>query len=223
MVERFSDPLPAFTATAFSCSKYSAEPVDECLRSDAGQPTERSHAGRRERPMRTDSLAYTSATVARGSLRTSRKTCSIPFFTTKAEGLGLGLAICRSIITLHSGWISARNNSDRGATVELRPACGRRCGLGGRCGPQLAAPVAASRKRPLSGRGPSGGPADPDGTLRRPRFPRDACGATNPRIPETADLRQAVTVFTSNAKADSAARRSAARARISPLPNRVAR
>ena len=42
-----------------------------------------------------------------------------PFFTTKAEGLGLGLAICRSIITLHSGWISARNNSDRGATVEL--------------------------------------------------------------------------------------------------------
>jgi PAS domain S-box-containing protein len=42
-----------------------------------------------------------------------------PFFTTKTEGLGLGLSICRSILSLHSGWISARNNPDRGATVEF--------------------------------------------------------------------------------------------------------
>ncbi len=39
-----------------------------------------------------------------------------PLFTTKPQGLGLGLAICRSIIQAHGGRIGSRNNDDRGAT-----------------------------------------------------------------------------------------------------------
>src|SRR5262245_2639360 len=42
-----------------------------------------------------------------------------PFFTTKPNGLGLGLAMCRSIATTHGGQLWAENNPERGATFHL--------------------------------------------------------------------------------------------------------
>src|SRR5881275_2132228 len=42
-----------------------------------------------------------------------------PFFTTKSHGLGIGLAICRSIIAAHHGRLWAEPNKGRGVTLRI--------------------------------------------------------------------------------------------------------
>ena len=47
-----------------------------------------------------------------------------PFFTTKRNGMGLGLSICRSIVDAHGGKLTVANSNSKGAIVQIAiPQC----------------------------------------------------------------------------------------------------
>lgn len=48
-----------------------------------------------------------------------------PFFTTRDEGTGLGLYVCREIVNNHGGEIRIANNPDQGCTVTITLPCSK--------------------------------------------------------------------------------------------------
>jgi C4-dicarboxylate-specific signal transduction histidine kinase len=73
-----------------------------------------------------DAVQVTVADQGSGIADADTESVFKPFFTTKTNGLGLGLAICRSIVTAHGGKLWAESNSSRGAVLHftLPAICG---------------------------------------------------------------------------------------------------
>jgi signal transduction histidine kinase len=43
----------------------------------------------------------------------------LPFYSTKPNGTGLGLTLCREIVDAHGGWLSIANREGGGAAVTV--------------------------------------------------------------------------------------------------------
>jgi len=65
---------------------------------------------------RKKSVKIRFADTGRGLKKEDKDRLFEPFYTTKGEGLGMGLAVCRSIVERHGGRVWFENNADRGAT-----------------------------------------------------------------------------------------------------------
>jgi two-component system sensor kinase FixL len=73
----------------------------------------------RAKPAKDGSVEVTVSDCGTGIPPDKMKLLFEPFFTTKPDGMGMGLAISRTIIEAHNGKIQAENNAPRGATFKF--------------------------------------------------------------------------------------------------------
>ena len=79
-----------------------------------------------------------------------------PFVTSKPQGLGLGLAVCRSIVTAHEGTLWAENNPDGGASFCFELPCLEIGIPGGYCRPVARALNSSSQLSTTRSSAPAG-------------------------------------------------------------------
>jgi PAS domain S-box-containing protein len=93
--------------------------VNACDAMAGTVPSERRLMVRAERPNGDDEVHISICDSGCGIASERLEAVFEPFVTTKAQGMGLGLAVCRTIVSAHGGKLWATNNPDRGATFHL--------------------------------------------------------------------------------------------------------
>jgi two-component system, LuxR family, sensor kinase FixL len=83
---------------------------------DAMRDSPRRELGVRVAPASGDFIAVEISDTGSGIGEETMPRLFEPFMTTKKEGMGVGLSICRTIVESHGGVIGGRNNPDGGAT-----------------------------------------------------------------------------------------------------------
>jgi two-component system sensor histidine kinase DctS len=64
-------------------------------------------------------LEFSVADVGHGIAQEVADKLFTPFFTTKQEGMGLGLSLCRTVVEQHGGFLSHRPNAPRGTVFSF--------------------------------------------------------------------------------------------------------
>jgi light-regulated signal transduction histidine kinase (bacteriophytochrome) len=68
---------------------------------------------------RCKSVSRRASTLRKSYQSTQLQRIFEAYYTTKSQGMGMGLAISRSIIEAHGGWLWAKTNTPRGALFEF--------------------------------------------------------------------------------------------------------
>jgi signal transduction histidine kinase len=66
-----------------------------------------------------ENVDFTFADTGTGMTEQTKAKIFMPLFTTKAQGMGFGLAICKRIVEAHGGKISAESILGKGTTFTI--------------------------------------------------------------------------------------------------------
>jgi signal transduction histidine kinase len=116
---RLDPQLPAVSGHGVQLRQVLLNLVMNACDAMAHVPAEQRELTIQSRPLAADEVEVSVADTGSGFQDEVLHHVFEPFRTTKAQGLGLGLAICRSIIRTHGGRLFAANNPDKGATLRF--------------------------------------------------------------------------------------------------------
>lgn len=113
--------LPVIHADAIQISQVILNLTSNAIEASADAPPERREVLITTRPHAECSVELSVRDYGIGLTPEAMERMFTPFFTTKANGMGVGLRLCQTIVHAHDGHIEGSNNTDGpGATFRIR-------------------------------------------------------------------------------------------------------